>query len=117
MDYSRILVTDNKNLLFIAREVELMPSAIADYAPGDRAKINERLAEKVRHMKTITDAKKDRQKTLDKHRIQIESYAMAGVHTKAINHAIQIGYTPTELSNTKKELPATDENYDPIDDM
>lgn len=105
MDYSRILVTDNQSLLFIAREQELMPSAIADYQPGDRQKINDRLAEKVRHMRTISDAKQKRQNTLQMNRIDAESYLQAGIHSKAINQKALLNY----------EQPGKD--YDPLDSM
>ncbi len=103
MDYSRILVTDNQNLLFIAREQELMPSALADFEPGDRQKINDRINEKVRHMATITNAKKTRQDILQFNRINAESLMMAGVHTKAINHQAMLNYMPAIENPTPKK--------------
>lgn len=97
MDYSRILVTDGKDLRFIAREVELMPSALADFQEGDRKKLNDRLNEKVRHQQTIAAKRNTQKDILQRNRIDIESLAMAGVHTKAINHELQLNYMPAQL--------------------
>lgn len=105
MDYSRILVTNYKDLLFIAREQELMPSAIADFKPGDRAKINDRLEEKRRHMQLVADKKKDRQEVLQRHQIDVESMLMAGIHTKAESHGILLNYSPVPIDAPPQRKP------------
>lgn len=103
-NYSRILVTDNKNLLFIAREQELMPSAIADFEPGDRKKINDRIEEKIRHMQSISNAKDKRIDVLERNRINTESLLMAGVHSKSINHQLLLDHVPVENIKPQKRI-------------
>lgn len=93
MDYSRVLV-DAGEYRFIAREMELMPSAIADFQPGDRARLNDRLEEKVRHNAYVTDKRQAGKDILAMNNIEVNSYLQAGVHTKAVNHSLQLGYTP-----------------------
>lgn len=105
MDYSRILVTDGKGLRFIARETELMPSALADFQEGDRKKLNDRLAEKVRHQQQIADKRQSQKDIIQRNRIDVESLVMAGVHSKAINHELQTNYLPVaEYTPTPREL-------------
>lgn len=104
MDYSRILVTDYQSILFIAHEQELMPAALADYKPGDRAKINDRLEEKRRHMQAISSKKDSRVDTLRSNQINIESLIMAGIHTKAENHGIQLNYSPVPIAREQKVI-------------
>lgn len=118
MDYSRILVTDGQGLMFIAREVELMPSAIADFQPGDRKKINDRLAEKVRHMQTISDKKNKMDTVLLRNRIDAESYLQAGVHTKELNHQAMLAYLSevNDTPATQKQID-TGKAFDPLDLM
>jgi hypothetical protein len=120
MDYSRILVTDNDGLRFIAREIELMPSAIADFEPGDRKRLNDRLEQKVRFNQTISDVRNGMNQLLDRNRIDAESYMMAGVHSKAINHELQLSVPALNFNNqsAKNQIPAVRaENYDPLDGM
>ena len=119
MDYSRILVTDGQGLLFIANEIELMPSAIADYKPGDRAKLNDRLEEKIRHMQVISDKKQKRDDVLQLNRINAESYLQAGVHTKALNHQAMLTYEKSYSNDKPVVLDAIEDDkpFDPLDMM
>ncbi|MBN8668735.1 MAG: hypothetical protein J0M30_14655 [Chitinophagales bacterium] len=118
MDYSRILVTNNKDVLFIAREQELMPSALADFKEGDRKKLNDRLAEKVRHFIEPAEKKNQRQDLLAMSKIEIESYLQAGIHTKATNEALQMAYNPTLIESNNKPRSASSRNInDVIDDL
>lgn len=104
-DYSRILVTDNESLLFIAHAQELMPSALADFKPGDRSKLNARLAEKVRHMETINKSIGERKDTLRLNAINAESLIKAGVHTKEINHQALVDYSPLPIETPTQRKP------------
>lgn len=114
MDYSQILVTNNKDLLFIAREQELMPSALADFKEGDRTKLNDRLAEKVRHMQMVADRKKDRLDVLEMNRIDVESYLQAGIHTKALNHSLQLAYNPATEAAPARAKKAKERSMDDV---
>lgn len=102
-DYSRILVTDFANINFIAREQVLMPSAIADFEPGDRTRLNEKLAEKARQMKHISDKGQTRKDILEANQIDIHGQLKAGIRTKAENHEALIGYNPIPVENREKK--------------
>lgn len=103
-DYSRILV-DAGDYRFIAREIELMPSAIADFQPGDRVKLNNRLEEKVRHNAYIASKRQEGKDILNMNNIDVQSLLQAGVHTKAVNHSLQLAYTPMiEEKKTQRKI-------------
>lgn len=102
-DYSRILVTDFANINFIATEQQLMPSALADFEPGDRTRLNNILAEKARHMKRVGDESQARKDVLERNQIEIHGQLKAGIRTKAENHEALIGYTPIPLENRDKK--------------
>ncbi|MGQ0738255.1 MAG: hypothetical protein ACT4OJ_04275 [Bacteroidota bacterium] len=117
MDYSRILVTDFKSILFIAREQELMPSAIADFEPGDRAKLNDRLQQKRDHMLFIAAKKKDRREVLERKQIDVESLLMAGIHTKAESHGILMDYSPVPIEAPKQKRLTAASRPRTVEDM
>lgn len=118
MDFSRILVTNGNDLCFIAREMELMPSAIADYKPGDRARLNDRLNEKQRHMEYVNSKKDNRQNTLRMTGIEAAGYLQAGLHTKGINtqalrdYEISYSDTPVPVKRIADKKP-----FDPLDQL
>lgn len=85
-DLSEVLVTDGKNLRFIAREYDLLPGAIADYEEGDRARIDNLLSEKKTILPAIKEWASDWKATLERGGIDAESRIQAGVLTKEINH-------------------------------
>lgn len=108
-DYSRILVTDNDKIRFIAREYDALPSAIADYKPGDRANLNRRISEKKRHVEQIANKKDQRQNLLQRNQIDSESLLQAGVLIKEIKQGAELMYQQTKrISN---------DTYDPLDQM
>lgn len=108
LDYSRILV-DAGNMRFIAREVELMPSAIADYQPGDRARLNKKLEEKKAHVKTIADAKEKRMNILEEHGIDAEGLLRVGLLLpKEMKQSLNEKHQQQSLSN---------DSYDPLAQM
>lgn len=115
MDYSRILLTDGGSLRFIARQIELMPSAISDYKPGDRKKIQDRIDEKARHMLKVADFKQNIDEVLDRSGIDAQSLIMAGVHSKAENHEAILNYVPVD--RPIKSLPKQNKALDDIDDI
>jgi hypothetical protein len=106
-DLSRVLVTDNRSLHFVAQEFAAMPSAIADYQPGDRARLNYLLAQKKNHVQTIAGKKEARLATLERHNMDAESLLQANVMVKEIKQAAELTYS--ESRNGK--------GYDPLDQM
>ncbi|MGN6601204.1 MAG: Mu transposase C-terminal domain-containing protein [Ginsengibacter sp.] len=65
-DMSRILVTDFSSLRFIATTPYYQPRALADYKEGDRARLNEHLEAKKRHVEMVS-TKEDRRKEVLRH--------------------------------------------------
>lgn len=85
-DLSEVLITDGKGVRFVAREYDLLPSAIADYEPGDRDRINGLLEEKKSIMPAIHQWGKDWKASLERGGIDAESRLMGGVMVKEITH-------------------------------
>jgi hypothetical protein len=107
-DYSRILV-DTGNLRFIAKEVELMPSAIADYKPGDGQRFHAKLLEKKNHVKAVSDAKDERLNILSDNGIDAEGLLRVGVLLpKNVKQSIEVKHQQKRLGGA---------NYDPLDAM
>jgi len=88
-DLSKVLITDGKGLRFVASEYKLLPSAIADYEPGDGKRVNALKDEKKQLMPMIKGIVDKRKSALERGRIDAESRLMAGVLVKEINHADQ----------------------------
>jgi hypothetical protein len=105
-DYSRILVTDGGNLRFIAREYQKLPSAIADYQPGDRKRINDRLEEKKMHVQMIATQNAKHQKTLQKSGINAEGLLrMGNMLPKEIKQQAELEYREQRNSATDTTDP------------
>jgi hypothetical protein len=85
-DLSEVLITDGKGLRFVAREYELLPSAIADYEDGDRARITNLLEEKRSIIPAVKEWGENKKRVLERGGIDAESRLLAGVITKEINH-------------------------------
>lgn len=104
---SRVLVTDDKGLRFIAQQYDLMPAAIADYKEGDAARFRAALASKKAHVQQIGAAKENRKELLQAARIDAESMLQAGVLVKQIKQ------------QAERQLMSPDviEDYDPLDSM
>lgn len=107
-DKSRVLVTDNKNLHFVAREYDKMSSAIADYAVGERARLNHLWQQKKDHVSAIAGNRNQRREVLERHHMDPESLLQAGVMVKEIKQAAELQYQQTNYSPKK---------YDPLDQM
>jgi hypothetical protein len=114
IDFSRVLVTDGASLRFIAHEYEKLPSALADFLPGDRARLNHKLEEKRRHVEFISQQKEKRQNLLERNKIDAESLLQAGVMAKelmqdAVSKYAQITYNNTQQNNSRE--------FNPLDSM
>lgn len=88
-DMSQVLISDGKGLRFLAEEVKKMPSALADYKEGDRARFNDLLDFKKeinQHVHTEMDRYNE---ILERAGIDAASLIQAGVISKEINHKAQ----------------------------
>ena len=114
-DLSTVLVTDGKGLRFLAHEYELLPSAIADYEPGDRERINNLLTEKGTLMPMIQKEVDSRKNVLERAKIDAESRLQAGVMVKAVTHKDQ--QLITASNHGAKVTTEDDEEFDIYADM
>jgi len=84
-DLSRVLVTDEHTLRFVAQEKHLQPSALADYQPGDRERLNALLAMGQRNMQKVADARNKRKKILQDNGIDTENLLLeGGIYAKSV---------------------------------
>jgi hypothetical protein len=114
LDFARVLVqADGGSMRFIASNYEKLPSAIADFLPGDRQRLQQRLDEKRRHVEFIATRKADRQQLLEMNKIDAESLLQAGVMAKelmqgAVSELAQISYNKNTSTTT---------DFDPLSQM
>lgn len=106
-DYSRVLVTDGGSLRFVAREFDKMSSALADYKPGDRARLNQLLQQKRRHVEAIAASKEKRQDAIERAGIDAASMLQAQVMVKELKQTAELTY----------QQVANGGHYDPLDQM
>ncbi|MEQ8547599.1 MAG: hypothetical protein RIC03_06800 [Cyclobacteriaceae bacterium] len=90
-DLSQVLITDGKGLRLVLNEFNEMPRALADYEPGDRARLNRLLEEKKTLAPMVMDTIAKHQAVLERAKIDAESRLMSGVTTK------EIAYQDTKL--------------------
>jgi hypothetical protein len=114
LDFSRVLVTDGGSLRFIATEYEKLPSALADFMPHDRARLNQKLNEKRRHVEFISQQKAQRQDLLGKHKIDAESLLQAGVMSKELMHQASSQFAQITYNNQKSIGSG---EFDPLEAM
>jgi hypothetical protein len=92
---NRVLVTDGKNLRFIAQKLTddmKMPRAIIDYKVGDRERLNKKLEAMKDHVQMFTDAKEKRKNILQLNRIDTEGLLQSGLLIKPEKQAAEISY-------------------------
>lgn len=84
-DMSRILVTDGNTLRFVAYNKPMMPSALADYQPGDRKLLNDLLEMGQRNVQKIADTRNKRKNVLKKAGIDTEKMlSEGGIYTNSV---------------------------------
>lgn len=116
-DLSRVLITDGKGLRTVVHEYQLLPSAIADYEEGDKARIADLLREKKTILPVVQDWGNAWKATLERGGIAVESRLQAGVLTKEIAHNDQRNYTKNALNSPKTKISENEENDDDIYSM
>jgi hypothetical protein len=106
-DMSKVLVTDNKGIRFVAEAYQKQPSALADYTEGSRTRLNAELEEKTRIADKLTSYVTSRDARLERAKIDAASLIQANVLTKAINHRamkLMSGDESQMLEEPKKEV-------------
>lgn len=89
-DLNEILAVSNDGRTrFVCSKYQKMPMAIADYQPGTRAMLNERLEEKRGHVQFIVNARDERLNVLKRAQLDAESLLSAGVLTKELKYAAE----------------------------
>jgi hypothetical protein len=92
MDMSRVLLTDKKNIRFIATAPHLQSRAMADAQPGDRARLNQLIEGKKRHVEMIADEQERRTTTLQINQINIDKLLTEGMLLKEERQLANEGY-------------------------
>jgi len=113
MDVSRVLVTDNSGLRFIATQTRLAPKAIRDMQPGDRSYLNELLAQKKEQSGRVANASEKRKSTLIEKGIDPESLLQAGVMDKTLKQMAEVSIQSRIGLGYNQE----DEDFDPLSQM
>lgn len=113
LDFSRVLITDGGSLRFMAHEYDKLPSALADFMPGDRARLNQKLNEKRRHIEFLGSQKQNRQSLLDKNKISAEGLLQAGVMAKELHQGAVENYGQLTYGGQ----PSLASTFDPLDEM
>lgn len=113
-DLSRVLVTDDNKIRFVAGEPNRLPAAKADYQPGDEARFWKRLHQKKLHLEQIAASKGEREQILIENGIDAEALLQAGVMVKELKQRAEIAYTrdayqPIQIEQSKP--------LDPLDQM
>lgn len=104
---SQVLVTDDKQVRFLANAYEYMPSALADFQEGDRAKLNSLLASKTQMMTTISEVASHRKSALERAGIDAQSLLQSGDLLKAPRHVaehISAGRMPALMQSQSTDL-------------
>lgn len=115
-DLNTVLVTDHKGLRFLANSYKLLPSAIADYEEGDKARIKGLLEEKKTIMPKLQQSKEHRQKILERANIDAIGRLQAGVLVKEVTHQDQKIITATN-NGAKLEDTGLDDDMDYYDQI
>jgi hypothetical protein len=102
-DMSRVLVTDDEHLRFVARSTQFVPRAMADFNRGDRTYLNALLDEKRDDAKAIASKAAEREQTLRRSGIDAQGLLQAGVMLKELKQAAEL------------EVIIDRDNYDPYD--
>lgn len=83
-DMTRVLITDDERLRFIARETTKMPRAMRDYNKGDRTALNRLLDEKRDDSRRVAEAQEARHNTLRAQGIDPLAILQSGVLDKEL---------------------------------
>lgn len=104
-DLSEVLMTNSKELRFLAREYNYMPSALADFEDGDGKRLQEAFDAKKQISERLTSVLNSKLEALDGLNINAESLLQAGVMLKDLKNGAEADYMQ-QLYGAKKELPA-----------
>lgn len=117
-DFSRILVTDFNSIRFIAKKPEqTQPRALADYATGDRTRLNIELASKEKHVAEVSAFIEKRDEVLDTHDIDVTALLNSGFLLKNDRFAAELQYQRNQLGAPPPPPPASRKAINPLDKM
>jgi hypothetical protein len=108
-DMSRVLITDDGSLRFVATTTHLAPKALRDYQPGDRTYLNALLAEKGRQVDSVMAAAAKREKVLTEAGVDAESLLIAGVMIKEIKQNAEVAYQSQSFIEDRRAVNPLDQ--------
>ncbi len=107
-DLSSILaISSDEKTRLVCSQYQQMPMALADYQPDTALYLNNRIGEKMSHIRQIASGKENRQTTLQRHRIDAESILAAGVIKKELKHAA-IRIAEGDIDNNQEDIDLYD---------
>jgi hypothetical protein len=111
-DLNSILATsEDARIQILCPAMESMKMAIADFQPGDRAKLNVKLNEKRELSQSILDAQQRRQNILSQNNISAESLLQAGVLIKEQRHLAENNYLAQNDEPQQLNTPQAEDDY------
>lgn len=112
-DMSRVLITNDDDIRFIATEARLQPRALQDQYTGSRTYLNAILAEKGEQVEMVGKATEKRKKALSFSNVDTEAILISGIVDKELKNQAEYAYQ-LPMNNTPFE---NNVDYDPLDDM
>lgn len=113
-DMSRVMVTNNDDIRFIARSATFQPRALQDQYTGSRTYLNAILAEKKEQVEVVSKAEQTRKRIINFDGIDTEAVLMSGIVNKELKNQAEEAYL---LPVNSTFLDTNTEDYDPLDDM
>ncbi|WP_346236119.1 Mu transposase C-terminal domain-containing protein [Niabella insulamsoli] len=110
-DMSRILVTNNDDIRFVAQSAQLSPRALKDTYTGSRTFLNAILDEKTEQWKTAQDAQEKRKQVANGY-AAAEGILKSGVHLKEVMKAAETKLIQPSAADTADYEDLLDDNYD-----
>jgi Mu transposase, C-terminal len=94
-DLSRVLVTNEKDIRFIARTAQLQPRALKDQYTGSRTYLNAILAEKKDQVGQVSSASAKRKETVNIDYYNAEAMLQGGVMIKELKNEAEQRFLET----------------------
>lgn len=118
---NQMMVTDGKNLRFIANQYNYVPAALADYEDGDASRIQGLFDEKKSINRLMANTIQERLKALPSN-VNAESLLQGGVLVKDLKQGAEAAYfeqlyQPKEITAPSQQLPQAESKGLPADSV
>ncbi|MFT3750929.1 MAG: hypothetical protein QM768_21625 [Agriterribacter sp.] len=111
-DMSRVLITNDDDIRFVAYETTLQSRALGDATAGSRTELNKKLNTKKQQVAAIADASDRHQRILARKQINAEALLQGGVMIKELKNRAENDFEETLALPMKTTID--DEDNDPM---